>query len=259
MAQALPAPGPTPSFDGKDATKFLQGMQDMCIRHGIQSTETMMMFLPQYCSDTTRAWVERRPSWNSRNWSEFKVEFLAYWYDGDSRQLRHTTRYLESLVRVHRTTEEDYREYLTEFDNISAELFDRGELTDYGRADLLIRGLPEKWIVSALDLSGRRRITYSEAYSQVNRYIREQNLSRWYSSNPDPLDVRNGTQPENRQVHQQGQQTKPLQQFQSRQQDPSGEIDRIQEIQSQIAALAIKVLGHQDPRVDPRYGPTSRG
>ncbi|KAJ5583083.1 hypothetical protein N7535_001703 [Penicillium sp. DV-2018c] len=234
----LPMPGTqgSPNFDKTNATRFLRQMRDMCQRSGINTTEAMMSLIPQYCSDMTRVWVERRPSWISRNWSEFEADFLDYFYDGDSDQLRYTQQYLDSLSRVHRDIDGDNRDYLDEFNEISGELVQRGELGDCDRADMLIRGLPEKWKLkiakyrSAKDFPRHRRITYAEAYGQE------------------------GSQRGNNQSHQQGQHGQPTQPA------PSGGLERqVQEIQTQMAALALKVQAHQDPRADPRYEPTRRG
>ncbi|KAJ5542322.1 hypothetical protein N7535_004742 [Penicillium sp. DV-2018c] len=252
---AIPAPGTAsaPAFDEKNATEFLQRVQDMCTRSGMHDVGQMMTLLPQYCSRTSRVWVEKRTSWKTRNWEEFKEEFLEYFYDGDSDQQRYTRQYLEGLVRVRRDIEGNNRGYLNEFDDVSGELVQRGELEDCDRADLFFRGLPDKWKVkiikhhSAKDLPRQRRITYSEAYRQVNKYHREQTNLRRYLSSPEPQNVQTEPQPGNGQVHQQDQ---------SHQQAPNGGIEEpMNELQSQMADLALEVQTPQN-RSDPtRQGP----
>ncbi|KAJ5543607.1 hypothetical protein N7461_009610 [Penicillium sp. DV-2018c] len=252
---AIPAPGTSsaPVFDEKNATEFLRRVQDMCTRSGIHDVGQMMTLLPQYCSRTSRVWIEKRTSWKNRNWEEFKEEFLEYFYDDDSDQQRYTRQYLEGFVRVRRDTESDNRGYLNEFDDVSGELVQRGELGDCDRADLFFRGLPDKWKVkiikhhSAKDLPRQRRITYSEAYRQVNKYLREQTNLRRYLSSPEPQNLQTEPQPGSGQVHQQGQ---------SHQQAPSGSIEKqMHELQSQMADLALKVPAPQIRSDSTRQGP----
>ena len=116
--------------------------------------------------------------------------------------MRYSRQYVESLVRIDRTVDDNNRAYFDEVDDITDVLVTRGEFGDPERAELLIRGLPQKWKVkiinhhSSKDLPIHRQITYFEAYSQVKRYSREQTNLRRYLAKPEPLGMPKKLQPE---------------------------------------------------------------
>jgi hypothetical protein len=177
---AMPAPGSqgAPAFDETNASDFLRKLEDTCRRSGIVRHEAVMDLLPQYCERPPRVWVEGQAAWKIRDWKTFREDFLDHYHDWDDEQLRYNKRYLNKLAGGDRATNDEIRRYLSEFHEVSTEVFLLGRLSDGERADLLIKGLPEKWQAKILKrhaLKARSRsdeISYNEAYKQVQTNLR---------------------------------------------------------------------------------------
>ncbi|KAJ5974734.1 hypothetical protein N7481_011944 [Penicillium waksmanii] len=177
---AMPAPGSqgAPTFDETNASEFLRKLEDTCRRSGIVQHAAIMDLLPQYCERPPRVWVESQDAWKVRDWQTFREDFLDHYHDWDDEQLRYNKRYLNKLANGDRSTNDEIRRYLSEFHEVSTEVFLLGRLSDGERADLLIKGLPEKWQAKILKrhaLKARSRsdeISYDEAYKQVQTNLR---------------------------------------------------------------------------------------
>lgn len=92
--------------------------------------------------------------------------------------MRYNKQYLNKLAKGDRLLSDEIRRYLSEFYEVSTEVFLLGCMSDGERADMLIKGLPEKWqakILKRYAVKARFRydeISYDKVYKQVQTNLR---------------------------------------------------------------------------------------
>ncbi|KAJ5385780.1 hypothetical protein N7509_000285 [Penicillium cosmopolitanum] len=162
---AMPAPGSqgAPAFNETNASDFLRKLEDTCRRSGIVRHKEIMDLLPNTAKD--------------RRVSGLKVIMPGKRGIGAC-FLRYTKEYLDQLVAIERSTNDEIRHYLSEFHEVSTEISLLGLLSDIDRASTLIKGLPIKWQKrihkrhAERSRSRRDQISYQTAYEQVQATLR---------------------------------------------------------------------------------------
>jgi hypothetical protein len=102
----MPSPGTSsaPCFDGKNATRFLDGFELLGIDHGLRQADLVVRLLP-YCTPEVEREVKLFPEYALKDWAGLRRAIQAEYKGLDARELTATRGYLETICQdIPRTT-----------------------------------------------------------------------------------------------------------------------------------------------------------
>ena len=125
----LSAPG-SPCFNRRNISNFLEQFSDLCCNYKLTNMPRIAK-LPHYCELYIAKLIKTMRTWQERNWDELLKMLREDYKPGDLTQKYHLRRFLETFKNKRRAKDEDPREYIHQFENVSKVLIKKRFLNNF--------------------------------------------------------------------------------------------------------------------------------
>ena len=141
-AMPLPSAPGSLCFNGRNIFNFLEQFSDLCRDYKLTDMQRIAK-LPHYCEIHIAKLIKTMRTWRERNWDELLKTLRENYGPRDLTQKYHSRRFLEAFKNKRRAKDEDPREYIYQFENVSEVLIKKRLLDKFTRILWFVNGLPE--------------------------------------------------------------------------------------------------------------------
>ena len=129
-AMPLPSAPSSPCFNGRNISNFLKRFSDLCRKYELTDMQRIAK-LPHYCEIHIAKLIKTMRTWRKGNWDELLKTLQKDYKPGDLTQKYHSRRFLEAFKNKKRAKDEDPREYIYQFENVSKVLIMKRLLNNF--------------------------------------------------------------------------------------------------------------------------------